>query len=72
MRGRAGHPAHPSGRTPGVGHRAGAGVGSGDEQERGGEPESVVDAVDRDGALLERLAQSLDGRTRELGELIEE
>jgi hypothetical protein len=49
-----------------------AGVGRGDEQERGGELEGTVDAIDRVGAFLERLAQSLDGRARELGELIEE
>jgi hypothetical protein len=47
-------------------------VGRGDEQERGGELEGAVDAIDRDGALLQRLAQPLDGRARELGELIEE
>jgi len=46
-------------------------VGRGDEQERGGELEGAVDAIDRDGALLE-LAQSLDRRARELGELVEE
>jgi len=48
-----------------------AGIGRGDEQERGGELEGAVDAIDRDGALLE-LVQSLDRRARELGELIEE
>src|SRR4051812_4003572 len=38
-----------------------AGVGGGDEEKGGGEPERAVDAVDGDGALLERLAQALDG-----------
>ena len=34
--------------------------------------EGAVDAIDRDGTFLERLAQSLDGRARELSELVEE
>ena len=51
---------------------AGAGVGGGDEQERGREPEGAVDAIDGDGALLERLAQAFDGCARKLGELVEE
>jgi hypothetical protein len=49
-----------------------AGVGGGDEQERGGEPERTVDAIDGDAALFERLAQALDGGARELGEFVEE
>jgi len=40
-------------------------VGRGDEQKRGGELEGAMDAIDCDGALFERLAQSLDGRARE-------
>src|SRR6185295_9666660 len=49
-----------------------AGVGSGDEEEGGGEVEGAVDAVDGDSSILERLAQPLDRGARELGELIEE
>ncbi|HEX2689127.1 MAG TPA: hypothetical protein VHN14_21040 [Kofleriaceae bacterium] len=47
-------------------------VGRSDEEERGWEPQRTLDAIDGDGALLEGLAQALDRRARELGELVED
>src|SRR3712207_7454055 len=47
-------------------------VGGGGEQERGGQADRALDPADDDGAILERLAQSLDRGARELGHLVEE